>query len=386
MPVQKKSKIQIDFNYIPAMLHHSKDGYRIEYYVMNPLTFKMSRQRIRVDNIFRAYKRKSDAIIHVNGMIEGINAKLRTGYNPFFQGEDSRMYEKLTTVAEKFIEEKKRELRPDSIRSYSSFVSVFCAYINRMNANQTASTVNRTMAIKFMDYIYNERGVGNGSYNNYLKNATNFFNWCIEKCYAKENPFASIKSKRKEEKKRTLIPIESRKKIAEYLNGKKRGLLLICQLEYYSLIRPKEIRCLKVKDIDFENHCIKIDGKIAKNHHTRFAAIPESLERFIQELKINEAPKNHYIVGSGYVPNAKQLPRARLIKDWEKFRERLKLPKTMQLYSFRDTGITEMLRAGIPDVTVMQHADHSDLSITSIYAKHADPKLIETIRAKVPGF
>lgn len=368
------------------MLHHSKDGYRIEYYVMNPLTFKMSRQRIRVDNIFRAYKRKSDAIIHVNGMIEGINAKLRTGYNPFFQGEDSRMYEKLTTVAEKFIEEKKRELRPDSIRSYSSFVSVFCAYINRMNANQTASTVNRTMAIKFMDYIYNERGVGNGSYNNYLKNATNFFNWCIEKCYAKENPFASIKSKRKEEKKRTLIPIESRKKIAEYLNGKKRGLLLICQLEYYSLIRPKEIRCLKVKDIDFENHCIKIDGKIAKNHHTRFAAIPESLERFIQELKINEAPKNHYIVGSGYVPNAKQLPRARLIKDWEKFRERLKLPKTMQLYSFRDTGITEMLRAGIPDVTVMQHADHSDLSITSIYAKHADPKLIETIRAKVPGF
>ena len=58
----------------------------------------------------------------------------------------------------------------------------------------------------------------------------------------------------------------------------------------------------------------------------------------------------------------------------------------MQLYSFRDTGIYEMLKSGIDDLTVMQHADHSSLSITTIYANHKDEKLIEKINKNAPKF
>ncbi|MBO5737202.1 MAG: site-specific integrase, partial [Clostridia bacterium] len=149
---------------------------------------------------------------------------------------------------------------------------------------------------------------------------------------------------------------------------------------------PKEIRFLRVSAVDFQNHCIVIDGKIAKNHHTRYAAMPSQVENLMLQLGIDKAPSQNYIIGKGYTPNAAQLTRPRLIKDWEKIRKRLDIPDTMPLYSFRDTGITEMLRSGIPEITVMQHADHSDLSITSIYAKHADPNLINTIRNKVPAF
>ena len=386
MTVQKKSKIQIDYNFIPAVLHHSKDGYRIEYYVMNPVTFKMSRQRIRVDNIFRAYKRKGDAIIHINGIIEGINAKLRTGYNPFFQGDDSRLYEKLTTVAEKFLAEKKKELRPDTIRSYSSFVTMFLSYFNRLNQNQTASTVTKTLAIKYMDYIYTERNVSNRTYNNQIKMARVFFNWCVEKCYAKENPFTQLKLKRKEEKKRILIPAESRKQMRNYLTNNNKGLLLVSWLIYYSLIRPTEIRRIKVGDVSLLNHCIAIRGDNAKNHHTRYATITEEIERFLVENDYLTQPQNFYLIGNSYRPSDAMASHSHFGKDWIRMREALNLPKEMQLYSLRDTGITEMLKSGIPDLTVMQHADHSDLSITSIYAKHADPKLIETIRAKVPEF
>ncbi|MCQ2959538.1 MAG: tyrosine-type recombinase/integrase [Bacteroidales bacterium] len=386
MSVQKKTQLQIDFNFLPAVLHHGRDGYRIEYYVTNPLTDKLVRKRIRVDKIFKAYKLKRDALQHIEGMIQAINVKLRSGYNPFFEGEDSRLYEKLADVAEKFLAEKKKDLRPDTMRSYSSFVCIFCGFVNRLNAKQTASTINKTIAIRFMDYVFTERNVSNITYNNYLKCAKAFFNWCIEKSYAKENPFMAIKSKRKEDKKRILIPQEKRQEISEYLRKNKPGMLLLIYLEYYSLIRPKEIRFLKVSAIDYKNHCIKIDGSIAKNHNTRYAAMTLTLEKFLLELKINEAEADDYIVGRGYIPGKIQLPRARLIKDWEKVREKLNLQKEMQLYSFRDTGITEMLRAGIPEVTVMQHADHSDLSITSIYAKHADPNLIETIRSNVPEF
>ena len=386
MSKQKIPKVQLESNYIPASLHKYTEGYRIEYYVSNPLTGELVRQRIRVDKIFKAYKLKRDALQHIDEMCAEINAKLRSGFNPFYHGEDSRLYERLADVAEKYIKEKAQELRPDSMRSYTSFVAILCGFVNILNPRQTASTVNRTLAVRFMDYLFTQRKVSNNTYNNYLKQAKNFFNWCVEKCYAKENPFNTIKPKRKEDKKRILIPASTRAEITKYLMQHKPGLLLVCYLEYYSLIRPKEIRFLRVSAVDFQNHCIVIDGEIAKNHHTRYAAMPSQVENLMLQLGIDKAPSQNYIIGKGYTPNAAQLTRPRLIKDWEKIRKRLDIPDTMPLYSFRDTGITEMLRSGIPEITVMQHADHSDLSITSIYAKHADPNLINTIRNKVPAF
>ncbi len=386
MTVQKDSKLQIDFNFIPAVLHKSKDGYRIEYYVINPVTLKMTRQRLRVDKIFKAYKRKRDALIHIDGIIEGINAKLRTGYNPFFEGEDSRLYEKLTSVAEKFITEKKKELRPDTMRSYSSFVTMFIGYFNRLNQNQTASMVNKSLAVKYMDYVYTERNVSNRTYNNHIKMARVFFNWCVEKCYAKENPFNQIKPKRKEEKKRILIPAETRKEMRDWLTEHNKGLMLVSWLVYYSLIRPAEIRRIKIADVSLKNHCIAIRGDNAKNHHTRYATITEEIERFLVENNYLNAPMNQYLIGNTYRPSDTMASHTHFQKHWIQMRKALDLPKEMQLYSLRDTGITEMLKSGIPDLTVMQHADHSDLSITSIYAKHADPNLINTIRNNVPAF
>jgi hypothetical protein len=45
-----------------------------------------------------------------------------------------------------------------------------------------------------------------------------------------------------------------------------------------------------------------------------------------------------------------------------------------------------MLKCGIDPLTVMQHADHHDLSMTTRYANHVDPHLVETISTKAPQF
>ncbi|MCQ2306724.1 MAG: hypothetical protein MJ000_04050 [Bacteroidales bacterium] len=45
-----------------------------------------------------------------------------------------------------------------------------------------------------------------------------------------------------------------------------------------------------------------------------------------------------------------------------------------------------MLKSGIDPFTVMQHADHHDLSMTTRYANHADTHLVETIKERVPRF
>ncbi len=63
----------------------------------------------------------------------------------------------------------------------------------------------------------------------------------------------------------------------------------------------------------------------------------------------------------------------------DELRENLSLPKEMQLYSLRDTGITDLLHAGIDQLTVQHHADHSSLDIQSIYTNHYDPGVNEKV-------
>lgn len=245
---------------------------------------------------------------------------------------------------------------------------------------------NKSVCIRFMDYLFTERNVSCRSYNNYTKIGRCLFQWCVEKGYAKENPFAMIKLKKKEKKDRTIIDSETRKLISRHLQGN--PFLLVCMLVYHSLIRPKEIRNLKISDIDLNTHTIKVSGEISKNHNTRFAAISPQIEALINDLGIMKKPQTCYIFSDPVTlqPGTNKLYDAKFTKEFAKVRKALKLPTNMQLYSFRDTGIFEMLKGNIDDLSVMQHADHSSLDITTIYANHYDPNLNSIINAKTPEF
>ena len=53
----------------------------------------------------------------------------------------------------------------------------------------------------------------------------------------------------------------------------------------------------------------------------------------------------------------------------------------MQLYSLKDSGITELLESGLDTVTVMKTTDHHDLTTTTKYANHEDKDMISKVRA-----
>ena len=211
------------------------------------------------------------------------------------------------------------------------------------------------------------------------------FAWSVDKCYCKDNPFAGIKTKREAEKKRIMVPPDDRKRITEYCREKNEGLLLVCQLVYSALIRPKEIRLIKVSDVNLAGHYIHIRGEVAKTHYSRIATMNPELEAVVSAWIAN-AKKDDYLIGRDYKACAVPQSNSRFIKDWAKMREELRLPEEMQLYSLRDSSMNEMLKAGIDYLTVLQHADHHDLSITTRYANHVDPNLVATICGKAPRF
>ena len=63
-----------------------------------------------------------------------------------------------------------------------------------------------------------------------------------------------------------------------------------------------------------------------------------------------------------------------------KIRKDCGLPDEMQLYSLKDSGITEMLEAGVSINQVKEAAGHADISTTNKYIGKDTEKMIEAVR------
>lgn len=375
------AKREISPTYKPAQLKRcANSDWYIEYYATHPQQKELKRIKIRVNHIRKRFDSLRDFKEEINRHILIINSKLAGGWSPFFESDNSRYYTPLSKVIELYIAEKSRELRPATMRCYSSCCTMINEWANKTVPNIYCSLFNKVLAVKYLDHVYAKKKTSARTYNNQLKMGRTLFSWAVEKCYCKENPFEHIKTKREEEKRRILIPPAYRERINAWCQENNPAFGIVMRLVFASLIRPKEICCLQVKHLYLDEHYIHVPSTIAKNHHDRFAAISPEVEDYFGSLKLSRYKPDAYLFGLNYTPGMKPIGEARFRKDWDKMRKALKLPKEMQLYSLRDTGINNLLKSGVDPLTVMQHADHHDLSMTTRYANHADPQLVDRIR------
>ena len=372
--------------FLPAVLKENKSGWIIEYYCEHPVTQILTRKQIKLQRIVTRYKSVKDARVHVSRMVLALNAKLSGGWNPFFSAEDARLYEKLSTVTELFLKEKRKENRSTTIRSYESFCRMLNEWISKNSPDLLASMFSQLYAVRYMDYMYSVRNVGSTTYNNQIKMGRAFFNWMKERCYTKQNPFELIKLKPKTEKTRVMIPGDVRLEVINDLQTNNPQLLLICKLIYNSMIRPIELRKLRISAVDLVNRSIYIDKTIAKNKKSRNATITHDIIESFEAMNLDRYPSNYFLFAENLLPGAIGVGDGYYSKRWSKMRDRLNLPMEMQMYSFRDTGIHEMLKSGIDDLSVMQHADHANLQMTTLYGNHFDPNLNNLIYEKAPKF
>jgi integrase len=373
-------------NYLPAILKEYASGWIIEYSAEHPVTHELTRKQIRLQRIVKRYPRTKDARLHCNRIVANLNTQLAGGWNPFFEAEDARMYELLSDVIEKFLAEKKKELRKSTLRSYVSFAKILGEWVDKQTPGLICSLFTQLYSVRYMDHMYNQRNVNMTTYNNHVKMGRAMFNWLKEKCYTKQNPFEFVKLKPKSKKTRVIIPPETRRLIITDLEANSPQLLLICKLVYISLIRPSEIKLLRVGDVDLINRNIKIVDTVSKNKKTRYATINEEIITALLEMNLSQYPLNYFLFGFELMPTEKGVNDCYYSKRWDKLRKRIDLPMEMQMYSLRDTGINGMLKAGIDDLSVMQHADHSSLAMTTLYGNHFDPNLNTLIHDKAPKF
>ncbi len=361
------SQIFVDFR--PAEIHDTKTGTTIVFYAKNPASGLLERQRIKVNHI----REKRERMKYARLLVQQINRQLYEGWNPIVEKAG---LSRIVTVSDavRFYKKSYAGIRPDSIRSYDSMIKAFpdfCTLFNMLG--KPVYDFGRQAAQRYMLHI-ESRDVSSKTYNNDLRFAGQLFNFCVDKGLAKENPLAAIKTKRVDEKKRTIIPPEIRSKIMDYLVSEgMEGFRLICLLTYHCLIRPKELLQLKVSFVSLKNNLIIIPAEVAKNHCERQISMPMDIVVLMAD-HVKKATSDQYLFSTGYVPGAKLLTSRDTGRTWSNLRNALGLPSCYQFYSLKDTGITEMLEAGVPAKMVQELADHHSLAMTQKYVvkSHAE--------------
>ena len=390
-----KNRLEI-LGYKPATLKHDSNGWYILYYVYSPVTNKLERVRTKLNGVRENFKRLNDFRSYADKMVQDINLKLAGGWTPLIEQQNASLFKPMNLATEEFISIKKRELRQSTM--------VACILNNWIveelhSPDCPASMFNHALAVRFMDFLFTEpteeeirkakaqkkqprKALSANAWNTYLKKYRAIFSWFEEHCYCKENPFERIKTKQKEEKRRGLIPAEVRGQIFDYCEENMPNYILVCMLIYYSLIRPKEIALIQLRDIHLDEGYILIPVEKAKTHIERAAPLsPELIER-LKAMHLEKYPQDYYLLGTEYVPSEAPAYHGKYKKDWMKIREALHLPQEMQLYSFKDDGITEMIDDHNMNIhLVQQAAGHQDVTTTMKYARKIDPNMIEKIRS-----
>lgn len=368
----------------PAELFIGKIWY-VQYKIRNPYQPEkgLIQKRIKFNRIKNLKQRKKQA----NILIHEINEKLYNGWNPFLEETAPKAFSKLKDVLNIFIRTKTKELRPDSIRTYVSHRDILFQWLADTDKEEVyVVNFSESDAIAYMNYVYEDRDVSNTTFNNYLRSYNAFWNWMKSEKYSTRNPFEIIQKKRNQEKSRIIIPDHEKERIKEYFQKNDPMMYIASLLVFHCLIRPKELTYLTPLHFDVGNQIINVLGDFSKNSNHRIATIPDVIIKELIEWNYGGAKSDQFVFGYDFKPNYQRLNPRRFSKKWERMRAELFLDKNIKFYSLRDTGIVQMLKDGVPPQDVMKQADHSDLSITTKYIKHATPHGIHSIKKQSTEF
>lgn len=374
----KKSHVGSLVTFRPAVLKKNPSRWYIEYYALHPELMQLKRVCIKLNHIENLREREKFA----KTLIQEYNQKLYTGWNPFMD-EKIESGKTLKDAMNEFLKVKSKEIRPDSVRTYVSQVKKINEFLSKNGIeNINVYKFDQRMAIGLMNYFYNGTEIKNRTYNNILIFVKIVWKWMIENGYATDSPFKQFKKKITEDKARLIIPREKRSEILAYFKQHDQPMYICSLLVFHTLIRPKEITFLKPEHFNYKNQTILVPAAAAKNRNMRISTIPNVILQEIIDFKFNGATNHEYIFGKDFKPGTELLSARRFSKQWDRMRTALKLPIEYQLYSLRDSGITQLIIDGVTLDEVMKLADHSSLNITSIYLKYANPSGSEQIKQK----
>jgi integrase len=319
--------------------------------------------------------------LEVQRLYKDVARELKGGFDPFIIRQasaeiDKKLLEvaKLKEAAEgwtmgvaideylKFI--KKEGYSPRTIGTYKNYVDDLKDWLTEIGAlDSKAATYNEFDLLTFIDTYTDERELSTRTYNNYLSFFGGFFNQC-RKLEIKVRKKRGIKYEMdlsdidlkitNPQRNRAYTPILAKAIKTELAKPGNENLKDYIEWIYLSLMRPDEIRELRIGNIDEENRQIRIVGKTGD----RIVPITNQLMNLIDRRGLLSHSPNEYVFGyAGSIDN-RRIGKEYFSSKYLIIKMNLDLDYDYTCYSWKHTAVIMLIKAGFKDEEIMVLSGH----------------------------
>ncbi|MBX7126055.1 MAG: site-specific integrase [Cyclobacteriaceae bacterium] len=316
-------------------------------------------------------------------LVDTINSRLRRGAvfgkkKPTNQANqpigDLIRYQPFTQALQIFVDRKKKDnARSNYLQRFPTIFRKWRAYLDECGReDKQIHQIKMVDIYGFLEFLQS-KGIGNKTYNNYKTDLSIFFNWIIKRYPGaiKFNPVANIPSLRTNANKHAaLSDKEIRMVQAKCVEINQMELLLFIRFIYYSLIRPGELRQLKIESIDLIENRIFVPASISKNRRDEFMPMAPTLVTAVRESGIITYPKEYFIFGKGGGPGLLPQGVLYLAKRNRRILEECKLTgKRYSIYSYKHSGAISLYEATKDIKLVQMICRHQTVDQTDHYLR-----------------
>jgi integrase len=287
-----------------------------------------------------------------------------------------------------FLAEIKIQLKPKSYSSYTGKTKVFSEWLSSKSLEgKPLSEITKHNISEFFIYLATDRALDKTTCQKYYINIKSVWKYAIKRGDANILPFDLITfPRKKEDKSAQVISPEHMKILLTKIKEKDPQLYLAWETQYYTCIRPgKELRLLKVGDINFESGTLLVTSEHAKTGKKRVVTIPTQLLDIYDRYEIKKENKGLFLFGRRHKPDNKPCSINMLRWRFNKIRDELGLPKEYKFYSAKHTSITRLHNSGAPLLSSMEHAGHTSIAAHQHYLHRHNTTVNESIRNNYPS-
>ncbi len=169
-------------------LHEGKKWF-VDFFALAPASGEMRRKKYHIDNIPKIGERRKKAAEIIAVTLK----KLRGGWNPWVNTQESRGYTLLSDVIDRYIGYIERKSRKKTKHTYQSRINILNQYLSScVLPIKYAYQFDGAFINDFLDWLYLDRGVSERTRNNYRGWCYGFAEFMVSRKYIENNPVEHI--------------------------------------------------------------------------------------------------------------------------------------------------------------------------------------------------
>ena len=366
------------FPYKPAKFVDGKRPY-VEFWVWDNEKKKLVRKRTYKDANEQLAELINRDLKEFNIYVPSNNEKL------IKERERKKLIETSVNALQLAFDNAKPRLRKRSVSSYKSHIKYFCEFLNEYYPDLAIRSLQVSHVTEFLNTLQQKKDISNKTRNSYGTTISTMLSDLKVLGYVDENVMEKFKrAKVHKSKAHQFYNTNQRNKIKEVVSKENPNLWLVCQILFYTFVRPQEIRFLKVGYIETDTNKLFIPAEISKNKKNERIDIPMPLMQSFIKSGFLSYHLDHYLFGIDGVPSKKPTKESQFTKEYKVIKDNLKLPKGYTLYSWKHTGVVAAYKNGIDVLEISQQCRHHSLDQTRTYMRGLGVYSSENIKNNFP--